>query len=172
MNYDQLGRLFVTEEDLCEMMYRNIDLPLANFLVTDPEQYNRSVKDLYVDLPFLQKYLALDVDVEEFDSINQRNWLMPEEYKTFDIAQWVLDQCKTEPELQRVGKELLLFQEKNLFSLLQYLKYLVDTMRKHNVVWGVGRGSSVASYVLYLIGVHHIDSIYYDLPIDEFLKET
>ena len=172
MNYDQLGRPFVTEEDLCEMIYRNTDLPLANFLVTDPEQYNQSVKNLYVDLPFLQKYTALDVNINEFDSINQANWLMPESYKNLDIAQWVLDQCKTEHELQRVGQELLLFQEKNLFSLLQYLKYLVDTMREHNVVWGVGRGSSVASYVLYLIGVHHIDSIYYDLPIDEFLKET
>lgn len=172
MNYDQLGRPFVTEEDLCEMIYRNTELPLANFLVTDPEQYNQSVKNLYVDLPFLQKYTALDVNINEFDSINQANWLMPESYKNLDIAQWVLDQCKTEHELQRVGQELLLFQEKNLFSLLQYLKYLVDTMREHNVVWGVGRGSSVASYVLYLIGVHHIDSIYYDLPIDEFLKET
>ena len=172
MNYDQLGRPFVNEEELCDMMYRNTNLPLENFLVTDPEQYNQSVKELYADLPFLKKYLALDVDVEQFDSTNQESWLMPDSYKSFDIAQWVLDQCKTEHELQRVGQELLLFQEKNLFSLLQYLKYLVDTMRKHEIVWGVGRGSSIASYVLYLIGVHHIDSIYYDLPIEEFLKET
>jgi DNA polymerase III alpha subunit len=89
-----------------------------------------------------------------------------------DIAQWVLDQCKVQAELQRVAQELFLFQERNLFPLLCYLKYLVDTMRKHGVVWGVGRGSSVASYVLFLIGVHKIDSLYYDLPIDEFLKET
>jgi DNA polymerase III alpha subunit len=53
---------------------------------------------------------------------------------------------------------------------LRYLKYLVDTLRKNNVVWGVGRGSSVASYVLFLIGVHRIDSLYYDLNVDEFLK--
>ena len=172
MNYDQLGRPFVSEEDLCDMIYRNTDLPLANFLVTDPDQYNQSVKELFVDLPLLKKYSALDVNLEQFDSANQANWLMPKEYKNFDIAQWVLDQCKAEHELQRVGQELLLFQEKNLFSLLQYLKYLVDTMRKHNIVWGVGRGSSIASYVLYLIGVHRIDSIYYDLPIEEFLKET
>jgi DNA polymerase III alpha subunit len=43
-------------------------------------------------------------------------------------------------------------------------------MRKHNIVWGVGRGSSVASYVLYLIGVHKINSMYYDLDIEEFLR--
>jgi DNA polymerase III alpha subunit len=43
-------------------------------------------------------------------------------------------------------------------------------MRKENIVWGVGRGSSVASYVLYLIGVHKIDSLYYNLDVEEFLR--
>jgi DNA polymerase III alpha subunit len=57
-----------------------------------------------------------------------------------------------------------------MFILLKYLKYLVDTMRKNNVVWGVGRGSSVASFVLFLLEVHRINSLYYDLSIDEFLK--
>jgi len=87
-----------------------------------------------------------------------------------DIAKWIIKQCKTQPELQRVGEELLLFQERGLFDLLKYLKYLVDTMRDNGVIWGVGRGSSVASYVLYLIGIHKVDSMYYDLPITEFLR--
>ena len=108
--------------------------------------------------------------VEEFDRQNQDNWYMPEEYKTLDIAKWLLEQCKTDAELQRVGEELLLYQERNLFDLLKFLKYLVDTLRKHNIVWGVGRGSSVASYILYLLGVHKINSMYYDLDISEFLK--
>lgn len=95
---------------------------------------------------------------------------MPEEYKNMDIAEWVLSQCTNEEQLQRTGQELLMFQDRNLFDLLKFLKYLVDTMRKNNIVWGVGRGSSVASYVLYLIGVHKIDSIYYQLDIEEFLK--
>jgi DNA polymerase III alpha subunit len=95
---------------------------------------------------------------------------MPLEYYDLDIAKWVLDQCKNEEELQRAGDELIKFQERNMFVLLQYLKYLVDTMRKNNIIWGVGRGSSVASYVLYLIGIHRINSLYYDLSIDEFLK--
>jgi DNA polymerase III alpha subunit len=57
-----------------------------------------------------------------------------------------------------------------MFTLLKYLKYLVDTMRTHNIVWGVGRGSSVASFILFLIGIHRINSLHYDLSIDEFLK--
>jgi len=50
------------------------------------------------------------------------------------------------------------------------LKYLVDVMKENHVIWGVGRGSSVASYVLYLLGVHRIDSIYYELDPAEFLR--
>jgi DNA polymerase III alpha subunit len=51
------------------------------------------------------------------------------------------------------------------------MKYIVDTLRANNVVWGVGRGSSVASYVLHIIGVHKIDPIKYNIPIEEFFKE-
>ena len=112
----------------------------------------------------------ISLSVDEYDMINQRNWLMPEEYKQMDIAQHVIDLCKTTSEIQRAGEELLMFQERNLFNLLKYLKYLVDTMRDNKIIWGVGRGSSVASYVLYLLGVHRIDSMYYDLDPGEFLR--
>ena len=54
--------------------------------------------------------------------------------------------------------------------ILQLLVYIIDIMRKNNLVWGVGRGSSVASYVLYLLGVHKVDSYKYSLDIKEFLK--
>jgi len=110
------------------------------------------------------------LSVDEYDMQNQHNWLMPEEYKQLDIAQHVIDLCETQPEIQRAGEELLMFQERNLFNLLKYLKYLVDTMKSNDVIWGVGRGSSVASYVLYLLGVHRIDSMYYDLDPGEFLR--
>lgn len=112
----------------------------------------------------------VSLSVDEYDMMNQRNWLMPEEYKQIDIAQHVIDLCKTDAEIQRAGQELLMFQERNLFNLLKYLKYLVDTMRDNKIIWGVGRGSSVASYVLYLLGVHRIDSMYYDLDPKEFLR--
>ena len=95
---------------------------------------------------------------------------MPEEYQQLDIAKHVLDLCSTDAELQRVGEELLLYQERNLFDLLRYLKYLVDVMRSNRLIWGVGRGSSVASYVLYLLGVHRVDSMFYDLDPQEFLR--
>ena len=64
----------------------------------------------------------------------------------------------------------MMYLERGLFDLLNFLRYMVQVMRDNNIVWGVGRGSSVASYVLYLIGVHKIDSLYYDLDVTDFLR--
>ena len=170
MKYDQYGQAHITTEDATDLLYQQPDLDLSNLRFDNPDQFNAAVKVLYSDFKELQQYQQFDFDIEQFDQRNQSVWRMPEEYVKLDIARWVLDQCKTDPELQRVADELLLFQERDLFNLLRWLKYFVDTMRTNNVVWGVGRGSSVASYVLYLIGVHKINSMYYDLDISEFLK--
>lgn len=170
MKYDEFGIAYTTCDELCDLLYQNPDLDVSKFLVEDPGRYNASILELYADLPRLQMYIGGFERIEELDATCQAGWHMPEEYKTLDIAQHVLDLCKTDAELQRVGKELLLYMERDLFNLLRYLKYFVDTMRANSVVWGLGRGSSVASYVLYLLGVHKINSMYYDLDIHEFLR--
>ena len=170
MKFDAYGQAYTTEDELCDMLYQNPNLNLANFYVDDPSKFNRACMDTYSELPLLEGYTPFDLSVEEFDQKLQRRWHMPAEYREFNIAEHVLSLCGTDAELQRVGSELLLYQERDLFDLLRYLKYFVDTMRKNNVVWGLGRGSSTASYVLYLMGVHKINSLYYDLPIEEFLK--
>ena len=170
MKYDKYGRNYTESNELCNLLYRNPSLDLGLFLVEDPQEFNKSRAELHADLPQLKGYVTLSDSVECFDERFQAKWRMPDEYKELDIAAYVLGLCTADYELQRVGEELLLYQERNLFDLLRYLKYLVDTLRKHNIVWGVGRGSSVASYVLFLIGVHKINSIYYDLNINEFLK--
>jgi DNA polymerase III alpha subunit len=170
MRYDQYGQAYTDSNELCNLLYKDPKLDISRFQVEDSIEYNRSVAELHAELDFLDSYHQITQTVEEFDTILQRNWHMPKEYKELDIAKYVLDLCQADAELQRVGQELLLYQERDLFDLLRYLKYLVDTLRKNNVVWGVGRGSSVASYVLFLIGVHRIDSLYYDLNVDEFLK--
>ena len=170
MKYDQYGRTFADSNELCELLYKNPDLDLSLFLVEDPQDFNKSRADLHADVPSLKGYVTLADSLETFDERFQSRWHMPQEYKDMDIAKWLLEQCRADHELQRVGEELLLYQERDLFDLLRYLKYLVDTLRKNNIVWGVGRGSSVASYILFLIGVHKIDSLYYELSVDEFLK--
>jgi hypothetical protein len=170
MKYDKYGRTFTTSNELCELLYKNPELDLNLFLVEDPQDFNKSRSELHAEVPWLRGYVELADSVSMFDVRYQRKWHMPDEYKELDIAAYVLGLCKEDYELQRVGEELLLFQERNAFDLLRYMKYLVDTLRKNNVVWGVGRGSSVASYVLFLIGVHKINSLYYNLDIEEFLK--
>lgn len=168
MQTDIYGQIILSENDICNLYYLNPDRTFSKPILSDT-QIDFDVS-LDVAAPKIKLYNSPNLTVDSFDTINQNNWYMPDEYKNLDIAKFVLDQCKNDIELQRAGSELLLFQERNLFPLLQYLKYLVDTMRKNNIVWGVGRGSSVASFVLYLIGIHKINSIYFDLSIDEFLK--
>lgn len=102
------------------------------------------------------------------DCIN--DWHMPDEYKSIDIENFLFNKCKSKEEKERVEYELSLFKQKKLYNLLKFLCYFVDTTRQNNVILGIGRGSSVSSYVLYLIGVHKINSIEYDLDIKEFLK--
>ena len=63
-----------------------------------------------------------------------------------------------------------MYEERGLYPLLKHLLFLVDHFRKNNIVWGVGRGSSVASFVLYLIGIHKVNPLKYDLDIKDFLK--
>jgi DNA polymerase III alpha subunit len=95
---------------------------------------------------------------------------MPLEYRNMDIIEYVLSKTQNEQQKQRVLQELGMFVERGMENVLKFMVYLVDTMRKNNIVWGVGRGSSVSSYVLYLIGIHKVDSIKFNLDIKEFLR--
>jgi len=172
MNYDPYGQAYTDTRELCDLLYQNPELDLSRFRVVDSLPYNTAVMQTFSGFPQVKQYTTPreEIPLELFHWGLQQMWYMPDEYKELDIAQHILSLCKTDSELQRVGEELLLYQERDLFNLLRYLKYFVDTMRANSVVWGLGRGSSVASYVLYLLGVHRIDSLFYDLSIEEFLK--
>jgi hypothetical protein len=172
MNYDPYGQAYTDTRELCDLLYQNPDLDLTRFRVVDSLPYNTAVMQTFSGFPQVTPYIVPreEIPLDLFHWTQQQTWYMPAEYKDMDIAAHILSLCKTDPELQRVGEELLLYQERNLFDLLKYLKYFVDTMRANSVIWGLGRGSSVASYVLYLLGVHKINSMYYDLDIREFLK--
>ena len=168
MESDFFGRQILNEDDLCNIYLQDPNHSLKNVLVKKAITFDSDLE--LSNVPNIQLVQELNMTLDEFDTTNQNNWYMPDEYKTFDIASYVLGLCKEEHELQRVGDELLKFQERGMFPLLCYCKYLVDTMRKNNIVWGVGRGSSVSSYVLYLLQIHRINSLHYGLSIDEFLK--
>jgi DNA polymerase III alpha subunit len=142
-----------------------------NGLIVQPWIDLESAAVILDDIPKFIEYDKLAQETQEqFDHRCRNTWFMPDKYKELDIAELVISRCTTPEQLQRCGEELLLYQERGLFNLLRYLVYVVDIMRDNHVIWGVGRGSSVSSYVLYLLGVHRIDSMHYDLDVSEFLR--
>lgn len=173
MTENKFGELVFDEQDLCDLVMQGHDVVGMTGVVVQPDfDIQRLIQDLEEPGQLATWTFAAnsDITVTDYDAAKQRRWFMPQEYQHMDIAQYLLDLCSTQDQLQRVGQELLLYQERGLFDLLRYMHYLVNVMRSNNVIWGVGRGSSVSSYVLYLLGVHRIDSMLYDLDIREFLR--
>lgn len=103
-------------------------------------------------------------------SERQKSWFIPNEYLNIDLEVYFNTLCKTDIERERVKIELQEYKRTNMEMLLRFMIFLMDYIKKNGYVLGVGRGSSVCSYCLYLIGVHKINSIEYDLNIKEFLK--
>lgn len=173
MNINEYGAVFLSEVELFDLIYSGKISNFNNLYLENADaidKFNSAIKENADSFNRISKYQQPEESIEFFDKANQCQWFIPDEYQTFPLEQWLLNKCHTDIEKLRVQKELELFIQHDMFDLLFYLKYLVDTMREHEILWGVGRGSSVASYVLYLIGVHKINSIKYDLDIKEFLK--
>ncbi len=171
MNISKYGQVSLSEQEAFDALYSGKIQNFENLFFEQglAEQFNSALdinKDNILKLSTIQEP---DEDIRFFDEANQSKWFMPENYCP-DLVEHLYSLCKTDREKDRVTQELELFINHNMFDLLFYLKYLVDTMRENNIVWGVGRGSSVASYVLFLIGIHKIDSLKYQLDISEFLK--
>lgn len=172
MHINEYGQISRTEEEVIKLLYQDPDIPLKNIKFSEIdtiEKFNRAANlcgiDISINFPD-----NITLELKEFDSKNQKEWFMPKDGYCPNLFEMLYSMCETDTQKERVSKELELFIKHDMIELLDFLKYLVDTMREKNIIWGVGRGSSVASYVLYLIGVHKIDSLKYNLDIGEFLK--
>lgn len=109
-------------------------------------------------------------------------WNLPPPYNKLNVLSYVMDQWNHHKAINiyshdeallrenRIYDELTLYAELRLMPVLRAIIFIINTLRENNIVWGVGRGSSVSSYVLYLIGVHDVDSVKYDLDFTEFLR--
>ena len=183
MKTDELGIPRFTDRDLIDMIYTG-NISKCHVVLCEPSDDINKFNEVMEEQGFsgLQTYISLDVDRTAFDRVCQNEWYMPEEYKTLDIGAYVMNKLQEETGIHeayeaqetipwhRVCEELKEFNKRGMNDLLRYMVYLVNFMRENEIVWGVGRGSSVASYVLYLIGVHKIDSLKYQLDWNEFLK--
>jgi DNA polymerase III alpha subunit len=171
MHSNQYGQVFRNEQEVLDLMLQdpNLDISKINFESLDlVNLFNESANRCGINVS-IQTANDITIDILDFDKQNQAEWFMPKDHCP-NLIETLINQCNTEEQRQRVELELELYIKHGMIELLHFMKYLVDTLRKNNVVWGVGRGSSVASYILYLIGVHKVDSIKYNLDINEFLK--
>ena len=149
-----------SDSDGIELLYRGSNL--ENVAFESITEYNKFAQELEI-LPI--------TDIARIS----KEFNIPQHYKNIDVEEYVHRLIPASGQdvkiiTDRVEMELGMFKDRGLFPVLQLLIYIVDTMRNNNLVWGVGRGSSVSSFVLFLIGIHRINSIYYDLDVEEFLK--
>jgi len=163
------GDVTFSEEDALELLYTNPDFDISKLFFEDTEKYSLALKELGLNLSSINTTPDRE-PLAEFDNKNINSWHMPDKYYKINVLQWLLDKCQNDDEKLRVQFEYDLFEKKKFVRVLQFLIYFVDTLRTNNIVWGVGRGSSVASFCLFLIGVHKINPMLYNLDITEFLR--
>lgn len=159
------GQVQVDEDDLFELMFSQKPFSAVKWPDTDEfAQLKANLEKYYLEKP------TWSGNNEPNHTKRSNTWLVPETVFELDITEHLFSLCKTEKEQIRVIQELELFLERDLIKILQLFKYIIDVMDSNNIVYGVGRGSATHSYCLFLLGVHHIDSLRFNLNIREFLK--
>jgi DNA polymerase III alpha subunit len=169
MRLDQFGNPIFNSQDIFKILYQGKLTDLKTVTVdysTDIEQLENTA-----GFTFQRFNESMDqISVADFDQALQSDWFMPPEYKDFDVENFCIDRCTTPEQINRVKEEMAEYESRGMIPLLQWAKHFVDTCNENGIVWGVGRGSSVASFVLFLLGVHQIDSVKYNLDWQEFLR--
>lgn len=167
---NQFNEIVVDENDLVEGLLQG--KKTTKIVTKDREKINHY--NHFCSLFKIEDVIDYEIPSEEhsdkYSYKNAENWCMPDEYKQLNIIDHLLSKTQNEEQYQRVVSELEEFEKRDMFPMLKFLVYMVAELQSHNIMWGVGRGSSVSSYILYLIGVHKIDSIKYNLDYKEFLR--
>jgi hypothetical protein len=161
------GTVICTESAAVDILYKGQDL---SDVILD---------DIDIALQFNKANAILDYSFEilnsgtgpQYEGIDWYNlWVTPDKFKNIDVNQYCLSKCNTQEQQDRVIFEMQLFEERKMIPVLKNLIWLVDYFRQNKILYGVGRGSSVSSYVLYLIGINRIDPLKFNLNVREFLK--
>lgn len=165
------GQAILSSDNLRELILQGKNISHLNVVMDEEIELFEKFQSLLLNdtITFLDAPEE-KITFDEFHQQRAEEWIFPAIYQQIDVYKWLIDRCKTQQEIDRVNEEYRMYEERDLIMLLRLFIFLVDYMRKNNFVWGVGRGSSVSSYILYLIGVHRIDSIKYSLPISDYLR--
>jgi DNA polymerase-3 subunit alpha len=108
-------------------------------------------------------------DAKTFD------WTIPQKYLELDIVDLCIGalhdkHLNTDSYINRLSWELHQMEEKNMYPFVRCLLYVIDQFKENNIVWGVGRGSSCASLVMFLLDINRVDPVKYEIPAEEFFK--
>ncbi len=165
------GQAILTSVNLRELLLQGKNISHLNVefdeeIVLFQEHQSTLLSNIITFLDAPEEKLTFD----EFHETCADTWIFPAVYQQVDVLAWLMNKCKTQQEIDRVNEEYTIYQDRDLIMLLRLFIYLIDYMRKNGFVWGVGRGSSVSSYILYLIGVHRVDALKYCLDIKDYLK--
>ena len=155
-------------DNIYQALVPGVDVLFVDQLTEDIEHYNNLVQP--------EHRIRVKDSVGDLD----KSWNIPEYYMTLNLVtyfsdrlseiQHLFDDDEYEKRQCRTAVEISLYRKLNLENTLRAIIYIINTLESKEIVWGVGRGSSVSSYLLYLIGVHDVDSVLYELDIHDFLR--
>lgn len=109
-------------------------------------------------------------------------WQLPEDLLNLDLHAYIFKafenknlshytSAQVDAAMNRVILELNEFERRGLTDVLRTIIYVIQVFKDNNQIWGVGRGSSCASYILFLIGLHEVDPIQWGIDLEEFLHD-
>lgn len=161
------GTVLCNVDAAVELLYSGKSLSQAIFQPNEDIQlYNTSNEIMDCNLDPL-----LMADKPCFDNVQWYEcWNTPEPWASISVLDYCIDRCTDDEQRIRVCEEYKLFEEREMIPVLRHLIWMVQNMRERGIFWGVGRGSSVSSYILYIIGINRINPMQFDLDIKEFLK--
>jgi len=146
--------------------------PFEELVTVDHEdifRYHYNNKSISTAKKWVDDHTTVGPSLDTFD------WNIPDAYKKIDIVEYCLQKMDAkgiqgDNYINRLASELLLVEDKQMTDFIRCLIYIIDTMREHNIVWGLGRGSSCASLIMFIIGINKVDPILYDIGMEEFYK--
>lgn len=160
------GVIAVNPDKVEELFIRGVPISQIRLITSDSET------DKFNILSDEKLEMFSDESIElSFD------WNIPPEFKNLDLELYIDTIIKTLPESQaeigeiRIRNEFQEFKRRNLLSFLKTIIFIISEFKSKGVVWGVGRGSSCASYLLFKIGLHSVDSLKYNISYSEFFHD-
>lgn len=137
----------------------------------DIKQYNKSSGNATP----IDTWESTELGTEKGPDADTFEWTIPKKYLELNIVDLCVmalrDRRLTGDDyIERLSWELKQMDEKDMHQFVRCLLYVTHQFKEKGVLWGVGRGSSCASLIMYLLGINRVDPVKYNIPAEEFFK--